>query len=158
MAKKEKTEENIKVMARLKDLRFKYEVMEKNEAGLQLVGTEVKSIRDGRVNLKDSYCRFQGKELYAVGIHISPYSHGTHSNHDPERPRKLLMHKKELIKLKSKVDEKGLTIVPSRLYFKEGLAKLEIALVKGKKLYDKREDIKRKDQQREMERAIKRYK
>jgi SsrA-binding protein len=150
--------EGEKIIARAKDLLFKYEVMERHEAGLVLMGTEVKSLREGRANLKDSYCRFQGLELFLVGTHISMYSHGTHGNHDPERPRKLLLHKRELTRLQSKVAEKGLSIVPAKLYFKKGKAKLEIALVKGKKLYDRREDIKRKTVNREMERAIKRYK
>ena len=153
-----KSEGEEKLVTRAKDLRHKYEVLERYEAGLELVGTEVKSLRDGRANIKDSYCRFKEHELFVVGLYIAPYSHGTHSNHDPERPRKLLLHKRELIRLKNKMIEKGLAIVPSRLYFKEGKAKLEIALTKGKKLYDRREEIKRKDQDREMERAMKRYK
>lgn len=146
-----------KNIARRKDLRFNYEVIDTFEAGLELMGTEVKSLRAGGANLKDSYCRFEGHELFAVGMHIAPYAFGTHSNHQPERRRKLLMHKRELHRLKSKVAEKGLTLVPGRLYFREGRAKLEIALVKGKKLHDKRETIKRKDQDREMERAMKKY-
>jgi len=150
--------EGEKVVARAKDLLFKYEVMERHEAGLALVGTEVKSLREGRANLKDSYCRFTGYELFLIGVHISQYSHGTHGNHDPERQRKLLMHKRELIRLQTKVAEKGLAIVPAKLYFKDGKVKLEIALVKGKKLYDRRESIKRREQDREMERAIKKYK
>ncbi len=158
MAKEKQEYGGEKNIVRKKDLRFKYEVLEKHEAGLALVGTEVKSLRAGMVNLKDSHCRFEGNELFAVGMHISTYPFGTHGNHDPERRRKLLMHKRELIRLKSKVDEKGLTIVPARLYFKDGIAKLEIALVKGKKLHDRREDIKRKEVEREMERAIRRYK
>jgi len=146
-----------KIVARAKDLRHKYEVMETWEAGLALVGTEVKSLREGRANLKDSYCRFKDHELFVIGLHISQYSHGTHTNHDPERPRKLLLRKRELVRLKTKVDEKGLTIVPAKLYFKEGIAKLEIALVKGKKLYDRREELKRKTQEREMQRAMRKY-
>lgn len=146
-----------RVVARVKDLRFKYEVVETFEAGLELCGTEVKSLREGGVNLKDSYCRFQGRELFIVGMYIAPYHHGTHGNHPPERPRKLLMHKRELVRLQSRVAEKGLALVPSRLYFKRGKAKMEIALAKGKKLYDRRETIKRRDQDREMERAIRRY-
>ncbi len=153
-----KTEEGIKLIARKKDLRHKFEVIDTFEAGIELMGTEVKSLRARAVNLKDGYCRFEGHQLYAMSLHISPYSHGTHANHDPERRRRLLMHKRELIKLKSQVDEKGLTIVPSRLYFKGGRAKIEIALVRGKKLYDKREAAKKKDQRREIERAIKSYK
>ncbi|MFO8058620.1 MAG: SsrA-binding protein SmpB [bacterium] len=146
-----------RVMARAKDLHLKWEVLETFEAGMALMGSEVKSIRDGRVNLKDSYCRFKGHELYIVGMHISPYSHGTHINHEPERPRKLLLHKRQLVRLQSKVQERGLTIVPSRLYFLEGKAKLEIVLARGKKRHDRREEIKRKDQEREMEREIRKH-
>ncbi len=146
-----------RVVARAKDLYFRWEVLETFEAGMELMGSEVKSIRDGRVNLKDSYCRFTGHELYIVGLHISPYSHGTHVNHEPERPRKLLLHKRQLVKLQSKVQERGLTIVPSRLYFREGKAKLEIVLARGKKQHDRREEIKRKDQEREMQREIRKY-
>lgn len=153
-----KTNEGEKLIARKKDLVHRYEVIERREAGLELVGTEVKSLRDGRANIKDSYCRFTQHELYVIGLYISPYSHGTHTNHDPERPRKLLLHKRELARLQSKVNERGLTIVPAKLYFKGGRAKIEIALVKGKKTYDRREEIKRRDQNREMEREIKRYK
>lgn len=152
---KEKGERDI---ARAKDLHLKYEVVERHEAGLVLVGTEVKSLRESRASLKDSYCRFQGRELILVGVHISMYSHGTHFNHDPERPRKLLMHKLELTRLASKVAEKGLAIVPARLYFKNGRAKVEVALVKGKKIHDRRETIKRREQDREMERAMRRGK
>ena len=155
MAVKEKGERDI---ARAKDLLLKYEVIERAEAGLVLVGTEVKSLRESKASLKDSYCRFQGRELLLVGVHIAMYSHGTHGNHDPERPRKLLMHKGELFRLQSKVAEKGLSIVPARLYFKKGRAKVEIALVKGKKLHDRRETIKRREQDREMERAMRRGK
>lgn len=155
---KPELKEGEKLVTRAKDLLHKFEVLDRVEAGLCLIGTEVKSLREGRANLKDSYCRFTGRELYIVGLHISPYSHGTHGNHDPERPRKLLLHKRELFKLQAKVQEKGLTIVPSKLYFLRGKAKLEIALAKGKKTYDKREDLKRRDQNREMERAIRKYK
>jgi len=146
-------------IARLKDLKHRYEVMESHEAGIELMGTEVKSLREGKISLKNGYCTFRNNELYLMNVHISPYSHGTHVNHDPERPRKLLMHKRELEKLRSKAAEKGLTIVPARMYFNEkNRAKAEIALVKGKKLYDRREEIKKRDQKREMERAIKKYK
>jgi len=152
---KEKGERDI---ARAKDLLIKYEVIERQEAGLVLVGTEVKSLRESKASLKDSYCRFNHRELLLVGVHIAMYSHGTHYNHDPERPRKLLMHRAELFRLQSKVAEKGLAIVPARLYFKNGRVKVEIALVKGKKLHDRRDDMKRKEQNREMERALRRGK
>ena len=146
-----------KIVTRAKHLTHRFEVLERYEAGLVLVGTEVKSLRQGRANLKDSYCRFQGNELFVVGMHISAYSHGTHANHHPERPRKLLLKKRELCRLKSKVEEKGLALAPAKLYFRDGKAKLEIALAKGKKLYDRREELKRKTQDREMERAMKKY-
>ncbi len=146
-----------KLVTRAKDLRFKWDVSETYEAGLALMGTEVKSLRDGRANLKDSYCRFKDSELYIVGLHISPYPFGTHVNHEPERPRKLLLHRRELQRLQSKVAERGFSLVPTKLYFKEGRAKLEIGLAKGKKTHDKREELKRKTQDREMERAMKKY-
>lgn len=145
-------------VARAKDLFHKFEVIERHEAGLVLVGTEVKSLRESRASLKDSYCRFEGRQLFLVGVHISMYSHGTHGNHDPERPRKLLLHKIELQRLQSKVAEKGLSLVPARIYFKNGRAKVEIALAKGKKMHDRRETIKRREQDREMERAMRRGK
>ena len=125
-------------------------------AGLQLVGTEIKSIRAGKVNLVDSYCFFSRGELFVRGIHIAEYIFGTHWNHVATRERKLLLNKKELLKLQKKVKEKGLTIVAIQLFINDrGFAKLEIALGRGKKLYDKREDIKRKDISREAERRFK---
>jgi SsrA-binding protein len=132
-----------------------YFVVSKVEAGLALQGTEVKSLRDGQVNLKDSYVQFERGEAYLHGAHISPYSHGNIENHDPERPRKLLLHKREIDKLASQVAEKGLTVVPLRLYFRNGRVKAEIAVVRGKKLFDKRESEKRKEAERESAAAIK---
>jgi SsrA-binding protein len=120
-----------------------------------LLGTEVKSLREGRANLKDSYARIRDGELYLVQAHISPYSHASYDNHDPERVRKLLVHKRELKRLTGKTQEKGLTLVPLKIYFKDGKAKIELALASGKKSYDKRETLKRQTQKREMERAIK---
>jgi SsrA-binding protein len=145
-----------KNITRRKDLRFNYEVVESVEAGLVLRGTEVKSLREGAVSLVDSYCKFKVNELFVLSMQITPYSHGTYANHPPDRPRKLLLHKRELVRLKAKVQEKGLTLVPARLYFKDGKAKMEVALVKGKKLYDKRDAAKKKEQRREMERVVKR--
>ena len=145
-----------KNITRRKDLRFNFEVVESVEAGLVLRGTEVKSLREGAVSLVDSFCKFKVNELFVQGMQITPYSHGTSSNHPPDRPRKLLLHKRELTRLKAKVQEKGLTLVPARLYFKDGKAKMEVALVKGKKLYDKRDAAKKKEQRREMERVVKR--
>lgn len=130
-----------------------YIVFEKYVAGIVLSGTEIKSIRQNLVNLKDSFCSFVDNELFLYKCHISPYEHGNRYNHDPEQLRKLLLTKKELLKISQKVKKEGYTIVPLEMFFIQGLAKLEIALVKGKKLYDKREDLTKKDQKREMERA-----
>jgi SsrA-binding protein len=149
------TQPHIKIVCQNKKARHDYHIIEVIEAGMVLVGTEVKSLREGRANLKDSYARIRNGELYLVQAHISPYSHAHYDNHDPERVRKLLVHKRELKRLTGKTQEKGLTLVPLKIYFKEGKAKVELALASGKKSYDKRETLKRKDQKREMERAIK---
>jgi SsrA-binding protein len=133
-----------------------YEFIEKFIAGIQLTGTEIKSIREGKANLVDSYCYFARGELFVKGMHIAEYWWGTFNNHDPKRDRRLLLTKKELIKLERKSQEKGLTIIALRLFINErGLAKLEIALCKGKHEYDRREDIKKRDAKREMDRAMK---
>jgi SsrA-binding protein len=133
--------------------RFEYKFLDTYTAGIILTGTEIKSIREGRVNLQEAFCTFQDEELYIKQMHISPYTEGSYNNHEPTRIRKLLLSKKELRKLSGKADEKGLTIVPIRLFISEkGWAKLEIALAQGKKLYDKREDIKQKDMDRELSR------
>lgn len=133
-----------------------YFIEEKFEAGIILMGTEVKSLRDGRANLQDSYASVRNGEIFLHHCHISPYSHGNIMNHDPLRPRKLLLHRKEISKLLGKTQQKGLTIVPLRIYFSpRGKAKIEIALAKGKKQYDRREAIKSRDAGREVERAIK---
>jgi SsrA-binding protein len=126
-----------------------YHLLEQFEAGVALTGTEVKSMREGRAQLRDSYCRMEGGEAYLLGAHVGQYSHSGYAVHDPVRKRKLLLHKAELNKLLGKTTEKGLTIVPLRLYFKNGRVKLLIALAKGKKLYDKRETIKRREVERE---------
>ncbi len=132
---------------------FEYFFLEKYVAGLMLTGTEIKSIRQNKVNLQDAYCLFLGDELYIRSMHISPYTDGTHYNHDPLRDRKILLQKRELKKLIEKLKDQGLTMVPVRLFTNDrGLAKLEIALAKGKKLYDKRESIKERDSKRETER------
>jgi SsrA-binding protein len=135
---------------------FEFELIERFDAGMQLVGTEIKSIRGGKANLSDSYCQFFGGELYVKNLHISEYELGTCNNHIAKRDRKLLLNRKELLKLEKKVKESGLTIVPVRLYINEkGLAKLEISLARGKKTYDKRETLKEKDTKRDMDRAMK---
>jgi SsrA-binding protein len=133
-----------------------FEFLDKYVAGIQLTGTEIKSIKAGKASLVDSYCYFHHGELFLKGMHVSEYWWGTYNNHDPKRDRKLLLNKKELIKLERKSQEKGLTIVAIRLFVTEkGLAKLEIALARGKQSFDKREDIKKRDHKREMDRAMK---
>jgi SsrA-binding protein len=134
-----------------------YAIEEKLEAGIVLRGTEVKSLREGKVNLRDSYASVDHEEVILHNCHITPYSHGNIMNHDPLRPRKLLLHRKEISKLLGKTQQKGLTIVPLRIYFSpHGKAKVEIALAKGKKQYDRRETIKTREAGREVERALKR--
>jgi SsrA-binding protein len=133
---------------------FNYEILERAEAGVSLVGTEVKSIREGGLNFRDSYVEFRGGELFLVGCRIGPYSHGNLQNHAEDRVRKLLLHKREILKLGGKATEKGLTIVPLKAYFKKGRVKLEIGLARGKRAYDKREAIKRKDIERETRQAV----
>jgi SsrA-binding protein len=149
------TQPHIKIVCQNKKARYDYHIIEVIEAGMVLVGTEVKSLREGRANLKDSYARIRDGELYLLQAHISPYSRASLDNHDPERVRKLLVHKRELKRLTGKTQEKGLTLVPLKIYFKDGKAKIELALASGKKSYDKRETLKRQTQKREMERAIK---
>jgi SsrA-binding protein len=144
-----------KIIAQNKKAWHDYFVDEKFEAGIELFGTEVKSLRAGNVNLKDSYCSFKNGEIFALGVHISPYEKGNIFNKDPLRVRKLLLHTYEIRKLMGKVDAKGYTIVPLQVYFKGSLVKVEIALAKGKKLYDKRADIAKKDLRRETEREFK---
>jgi SsrA-binding protein len=134
---------------------YDYHFLETFEAGLVLLGTEVKAIREGGVNLRDSYCRLEGAQAYLLGAHISQYSHGGSASHDPTRPRKLLLKREELNKLLGKTTERGLTIVPVRMYFKNGRIKVAVALAKGKKSYDKRETIKRREADRETRAAIK---
>ena len=132
---------------------FQYELLDKFIAGIALRGTEIKSIREGKVNLQDGYCYFSNGEIFAKGINITPYAQGTHYNHEAARERKLLMKKSELSKLESKVEEKGLALIPIRIFINDrGLAKLEIALARGKKTHDKREGIKERDIKRELSR------
>jgi len=131
-----------------------YFLLQEITAGIQLSGTEIKSIRDGKANIVDAYCTFRGSELFVINMHISEYIFGTYNNHEPKRDRKLLLTKRELKKLQTKVKEKGFTIIPTLLFINErGLAKLTIALARGKHHYDKRETLKQKDHQREMERG-----
>lgn len=151
--------EGEKTIALNRQARHEYFVEESYETGIVLKGTEVKSIRLGRMNLKDSYARVENGEINMFNMHISPYEQGNRFNVDPVRPRKLLMHKTEIRKLYSKIKEKGYTLIPLRLYFKQGLVKVELGLCKGKKLYDKREDEAKRDAKREIDKAMKdRYK
>ncbi len=133
--------------------RHEYEILDTVEAGIALRGTEVKSLRAGQVNFKDAYAAIQNGEAFLLGCHISPYSHGTDANHDPERTRKLLLHAREISRLAGKVAERGLTLVPLRIYFKSGRAKVELGLARGKKLHDKRTALRERETRREMDRA-----
>jgi SsrA-binding protein len=144
-----------KLIASNKKAFHDYFVLQKAEAGVALTGTEVKSLRDGKANIKDSYVIFKNGEAFLFNAHISPYSHGNLQNHEPERNRKLLLHRREIEKLREQVVEKGLTVVPLRLYFKGGKIKVEIAVVRGKKLYDKRETEKKRELDREAAVAMK---
>ena len=133
--------------------RHEYEILETVEAGLVLRGTEVKSLRAGQVNFKDSYATMRNGEAWLVGCHISPYSHGSDANHDPERDRKLLLRRREITRLVGKTAERGLTLVPLRLYFRGGRAKVELGLARGRKLHDKRAAIREREVRREMDKA-----
>jgi SsrA-binding protein len=152
----ERTNPSEKVVATNRKAFHDYFIEERYEAGIMLQGTEVKSLREGRVNLQDSYASVRGSEVFLHQCHISPYSHGNIMNHDPTRVRKLLLHKTEIHKLLVKTQQKGLTLIPLRIYFsKRGYAKVELGLAKGKKLYDRRETIKSREAGREVQRAIK---
>ena len=146
---------NMKTIAQNKKARHDYFVEETYEAGIELCGTEVKSLRAGRVNLKDSWCSIVDGEIFVNGMHISPYEQGNIFNRDPMRVRKLLMHKKEILKLYGTVKQTGYSLIPISLYFKDSKVKLQVGLCKGKKLYDKRPDMAERSAKRDMERAIK---
>jgi SsrA-binding protein len=143
-----------KTVAQNKKAFHDYSIEERFEAGLVLQGTEIKSIRAGRVNLKDAFARIEKGEIFLYNMHISPYEQGNRYNHDPLRPRKLLLHRKEIDKLIGETKEAGYSLVPLKVYLKNGFAKLELSLAKGKKKYDKREDMKRKEAKRDIERAF----
>ena len=148
---KDKNRFSDKINIKNKRARYEYEFIDTYVAGIVLQGSEIKSIREGKINLQDGYCSFHKEELFVKNIHISPYAQGSHYNHEPIRERKLLLNKRELHKLKKKSEEKGLTIVPTRVFTSDrGLAKIEIALAKGKKIHDKRHDLKDKDMRREL--------
>ncbi|NPV27231.1 MAG: SsrA-binding protein SmpB [Firmicutes bacterium] len=146
--------DGVKVVAENRRARHDYFIEETYEAGLVLTGTEVKSLRAGKANLKDSYAKVEDGEAFLYNLHISPYEQGNRFNHDPLRTRKLLLNKSEINRLFGKTQQQGLTLVPLKLYFKRGRAKLELALARGKKLHDKREDIAERDARREIQRAI----
>lgn len=150
--------ESMKLVANNKKAYHDYFVDEKYEAGLVLHGTEVKSLRMGKCSIKEAFVRIENGEVWVYGMHISPYEMGNIFNKDPLRPKKLLLHKSEINKLLGKIKEKGITLVPLSVYFKDGRAKIEIGLCRGKKLYDKRQDIAKKDQKREAEREFKNLK
>lgn len=150
--------EGFKIVTDNRKARYLYEILETYEAGLELQGSEVKSIRQGKANLQDGYALIRNGEAMLLNVHISPYEKtAAYFNHDPRRSRKLLLHKQEIRKLIGKVEQQGLTLIPLKMYMKRGLVKITIALAKGKKIHDKRESIKKRDDQREMSRAIKRY-
>ncbi|NJL64970.1 MAG: SsrA-binding protein SmpB [Methylacidiphilales bacterium] len=154
---KEKSE-GFKIVCDNRQARFLYEILETYEAGIQLAGTEVKSIRAGKANLQDGYALIRNGEAWLLNMHISPYTQSSaYFNHEPRRTRKLLLHRKEIRTLVGKVEQEGLTLIPLKMYLKRGLVKVTIGLCRGKKLHDKREDLKRRDDQREMQRAMKRY-
>lgn len=146
---------SIKIISQNKKAYHDYFVEEKYEAGVELFGTEVKSIRAGKVNIKESYCDIKDGEVFVVGMHISPYEQGNVFNKDPLRQKKLLLHKREILKLFGLVSQKGYTLVPLQVYLKNSRVKIEIGLCRGKKLYDKRDDMARNDAKRDMERAFK---
>jgi SsrA-binding protein len=148
-------ERGIKPVASNRKAYHDYFIEETVEAGIALVGTEVKSLRSGRITLRDSYAELREGELYLVGVHISPYEQGNVWNHDPMRVRKLLLHRREIERLEGRVNERGYSVVPTKVYFKDGRAKVELGLAHGKKLYDKRADLAKKDAQRDMERSLK---
>ena len=155
MKKKDK-DDGVKVVCRNKRARHDYELGERFEAGMELSGTEVKSLRMGKANLTDAYARVVDGEVWLMNLHISPYPFARYDNHDPDRKRRLLMHKKEIRKLFGKTQERGQALIPLSIYFKDGWAKVDLALGKGKHSYDKRQTLKRRDAEREMERAIRR--
>ena len=143
-------------VARNNTVRYKYEILDTFEAGLVLQGTEVKSLRNGKASINEAFVRPRGDELLVLNMNIAPYEQGNRENHDPIRPRKLLMHKREIRRMMGSVNEKGFTIVPLSLYFKRGYAKVQIALAKGKHLFDRRESIKKREARRDIERATRR--
>ncbi len=146
--------DKIKVVYNNKRATFDYEILERFEAGLALTGTEIKSVRENQVSLQQSYVQARGEELWLLEANIAQYVHGNRENHEPKRPRKLLLHRREINRILTNLSQKGLTVVPTRLYLKGGRAKIEIGLARGKRKFDKREDIARRDADRQVERAL----
>lgn len=158
MAKETQDSDGYKIVSDNRQARFRYEIIETYEAGIELKGTEVKSIRQGKVNIRDGYALIRDDQAWLLNINISPHqTTGEYFNHDPLRTRRLLLHKQEIRKLIGKVEQQGLTLVPLKMYLKRGRVKVVIGLCRGKKLFDKREDIKRRDDQRQIARAMKNY-
>ena len=151
---RKKNETGTRLIAQNRKAWHDFEVLSTVEAGIELRGTEVKSLRDGKVNLKDSYARVDKGELFLLNLHIGAYEAANHFNHDPDRPRKLLLHSWEIRRLVGQTDQRGLTLVPTRLYFKRGRAKVELALARGKRVYDRRRDIADRDARRSVDRAL----
>ncbi|MBU1003527.1 MAG: SsrA-binding protein SmpB [Proteobacteria bacterium] len=153
----QKSTSGTKLIATNKNARRYYEILETLEAGLALMGSEVKSMRGGKVSFKDGYVKIEAGQAWLVGVHIAPYEFATHFGHEPERPRQLLMHRREIDTLSAKVDQKGLSLIPLRLYFKHGRVKVEIGLGKGKKTFDRRDDLKQRDIARDTARELTSY-
>ena len=150
-------DKKIKIISDNRQARYLYEILETYEAGIQLVGTEVKSIREGKVNLRDGYAVIRQGEIWLINVHISPYeASGEYFNHDPRRSRKLLLHRREIKKLIGQIEQKGLTLVPLKMYFQNSWVKVTLGLARGKKLHDKRETLKRRQEEREIGRLLKR--
>ena len=154
MSKKQTSEDGIKIVAQNRRARHDYELLERFEAGLVLTGTEIKSVRDHKVSLQNSFVQARSGELWLIDANIAPYVHGNRENHEPTRPRKLLLHRREINKVMDGVTTRGITLIPLRVYLKKGRAKLEFAIARGKKLYDKRQDLARQDARRQVERAL----
>jgi SsrA-binding protein len=154
-AKKDKDEPFFKTVADNRRARFEYDILETAEAGIQLLGTEVKAIRAGKANLAEAFVRIEEQELWLYSCHIAPYDHGNRFNHEPLRKRRLLMHHQQILKLKSKMQEQGLTLIPLKMYFKGNLVKVDLALAKGRKLWDKRDNIAKKETKRGLDRVLK---
>ncbi len=156
MKRRKNSSEHGNLIATNRKARHKYELVEKYEAGLALLGSEVKSLRNKKASIEEAFGRLRDGEIFLVGMHIAPYEQANIRNHDPLRPRKLLLRKREITRIAARIQERGFTLVPTRLYFKHGLAKVEIATARGKRLYDKRQDIKKREQQRDIRRALSR--